>query len=263
MARRWKKQPIVPKKAGNSNVINRADIRGYRPGIVLVDAGYGNNASFLESLEKLNLKYLGGIAKNRKVSLIASETPKPPERVDELAKSLPVEAFRRVQLESDKPKTLWVAVMEVKIARLEGSRNLAIVMNQPNFEAATDVDYFFTNVSAEKVTPEWVVLTYAQRNWVEVFYREAKGWLGLKEYQVRHQRSLRRHLILVMCAYTFIIWHQKTGGLRRRWGNQPLKTFTEALEAFRNAMSYRFVQWLDHSRDVFAAYKASLGYIWA
>jgi hypothetical protein len=25
---------------------------------------------------------------------------------------------------------------------------------------------------------------YSQRNWVEVFYREAKGWLGLKEYQV-------------------------------------------------------------------------------
>ena len=245
------------------SLIERTLKRGYRPGIVLVDAGYGNNASFLESLEQLNLKYLGGIAKNRKVSVVAGENLKPPERVDELAQSLPVEAFRRVQLESDKPKTLWVAVMEVKIARLEGRQNLAIVMNQPNFEAATDVDYFFTNVSAEKVTPEWVVLTYAQRNWVEVFYREAKGWLGLKEYQVRHQRSLRRHLILVMCAYTFIIWHQKTGGLRRRWGNQPLKTFAEALEAFRSAMSYRFVQWLDHNRDVFTAYKARLGYIWA
>jgi hypothetical protein len=27
-------------------------------------------------------------------------------------------------------------------------------------------------------TAEWIVTTYAQRNWVEVFYREAKGWLG-------------------------------------------------------------------------------------
>ncbi len=25
------------------------------------------------------------------------------------------------------------------------------------------------------------------RNWVEVFYREAKGWLGLKKYQVREK----------------------------------------------------------------------------
>jgi hypothetical protein len=42
------------------------------------------------------------------------------------------------------------------------------------------------------VTPQWIVDTYLQRNWVEVFYREAKGWLGLKEYQVRDQRNLLR-----------------------------------------------------------------------
>ncbi|WP_158680515.1 hypothetical protein [Nostoc sp. 'Lobaria pulmonaria (5183) cyanobiont'] len=28
-------------------------------------------------------------------------------------------------------------------------------------------------------------------------------------------------------------------------------------------MSYRFFDWLTYNRDVFAAYKASLGYIWA
>jgi len=38
---------------------------------------------------------------------------------------------------------------------------------------------------------------YSQRNWVEVFYREAKGWLGLKEYQTRGIKSLKRHFILV------------------------------------------------------------------
>lgn len=42
-------------------------VRGYRPGIVLIDAGYGNNTTFLLELEKRRLKYLGGLAKNRKV----------------------------------------------------------------------------------------------------------------------------------------------------------------------------------------------------
>jgi hypothetical protein len=98
---------------------------------------------------------------------------------------------------------------------------------------------------------------------LEVFYREAKGWLGLKEYQVRQKRSLLRHFILVFCAYTFILWYKLTGGLRRRWGNKPLKTFPEALEAFRTAISYRFYNWLQNHTDVFARYKASLGYIWA
>ena len=72
-----------------------------------------------------------------------------------------------------------------------------------------------------------------------------------------------RHFILVFCAYTFIQWHRLTGGLRRRWANKPLNTFVEALEAFRTAVSYRFFNWLQENIDVFRAYKASLGYVWA
>jgi hypothetical protein len=72
-----------------------------------------------------------------------------------------------------------------------------------------------------------------------------------------------RHLILVFCAYSFILWHTLTGGLRRRWANKSLNTFTEALEAFRTAISFRFVKWLKENWDVFSAYKASLGFIWA
>lgn len=85
----------------------------------------------------------------------------------------------------------------------------------------------------------------------------------MSEYQVRDKKSLYRHWVLVFSAYTFILWHQLTGGLRRRWANQELKTFVDALEAFRTAISYRFVESLNHHRDVFAAYKESLGFIWA
>ena len=69
-----------------------------------------------------------------------------------------------------------------------------------------------------------------------MFYREAKGWLGLREYQVRGKRSLERHWILVFCAYTFILWHWLTGGLIRQWANKPLTTFVETFSAFRTAM---------------------------
>jgi SRSO17 transposase len=237
--------------------------RGYQPGIVIVDAGYGNNTSFLLELEHRQLKYLGGVAKNRKVTINQKDNNKQTIRLEELAQSLPEEDFTKIQLNLDKPKTVWVVTREVEISRLEGKRSIAIVMNASTFSQATDIDYFITNVSSSIVTAEWIVNTYSQRNWVEVFYREAKGWLGLKEYQVRDKRSLLRHFILVFCAYTFILWHQLTGGLRRRWANKPLNTFVEALEAFRTAMSCRFFNWLTHHRDVFAAYKASLGYIWA
>jgi DDE superfamily endonuclease len=80
---------------------------------------------------------------------------------------------------------------------------------------------------------------------------------------VRDKKSLEKHFILVFCAYSFILWQKLTGGLRRRWSLKPLNTFVEALEAFRTAISYRFVNWLTENMDVFAAYKASLGLIWA
>jgi hypothetical protein len=64
-----------------------------------------------------------------------------------------------------------------------------MVIKASTFSQATDIEYFMTNVSSSIVTPQWIVDTYSQRNWVEVVYREAKGWLGLKEYQVGDNSS--------------------------------------------------------------------------
>ncbi len=259
-----KQDPEFEKKTELAiKLIDRTLERKYQPGIVIVDAGYGNNTSFLLELEKRELKYLGGVAKNRKLTITQKDEIQQTIRLDKLAQSLPEEAFTEIKLNLDKPRTVWVVTREIEISQLEGKRNIAIVINAETFSLATDIDYFITNVSSSIVTPQWIVDTYGARNWVEVFYREAKGWLGLKEYQVRDKRSLLRHFILVFCAYTFILWHQLTGGLRRRWANKPLNTFTEAMDAFRTAMSYRFFDWLTFNRDVFAAYKASLGFIWA
>ena len=204
-------------------LIDRSLSRGYRPGIVVIDAGYGNNTTFLVSLEKRRLKYLGGLAKNRKVITDLEVNKREEIRLDKLAESLPDEAFTPVKLNLDKPKTVWVATVKVELSQLEGTRTIAIVMNASTFNLSSDIDYFITNVSSIIATTEWIVTTYSQRNWVEVFYREAKGWLGLKEYQIRDKRSLLRHFVLVFCAYTFILWHTLTGGLRGclKRGGQP------------------------------------------
>ncbi len=112
--------------------------RGYQPGIVIVDAGYGNNTSFLLELEKRQLKYLGGVAKNRKVTINHQQNIQQTIRVDELAQSLPQEAFTKIQLNLDKPKTVWVVTRVVEISQLKGKRNIAIVMNAATFSQATE-----------------------------------------------------------------------------------------------------------------------------
>ncbi len=61
----------------------------------------------------------------------------------------------------------------------------------------------------------------------------------------------------MFCAYSFIVWQQLTGGLRQQLANKSLETFREALEAFRTAISYKFVGALQANSDAQAAYKAS------
>ncbi len=70
-----------------------------------------------------------------------------------------------------------MAWLTVSVSRLEGERTFAIVMNASSWEEATDIDYLSTNVEASIVTPEWIVKTYSQRNWVEVFTEKLRdGW---------------------------------------------------------------------------------------
>lgn len=154
-------------------LIDRSLNRGYKPGIVLIDSGYGNNTNFLKELEKRKLNYLGGLAKNRKVRVVNSKELTEEIRLDKLAESLPEKVYTQTVINLEKSRNVWVAIIEVEISRLEGTRKIAIVMNAPLFQDADDIDYFISNVEPSIVTSQWVVDTYSQRNWVEVFYREA------------------------------------------------------------------------------------------
>ena len=161
-------------------LIDKSVGRGYRPGIVLIDSGYGNNTNFLFELEKRNLKYLGGLAKNRKVKVIKDSVTSDEIRLDSLAESLSEDDFSEIIISLEKPRKVWVATVEVEISRLEGKRKIAIVMNASSFENADDIDYFVTNVDPFIATPQWFIDTYSQRNWVEVFYREAVVLVRIK-----------------------------------------------------------------------------------
>lgn len=243
-------------------LIARCLARGYRPGVTLVDAAYGNNTPFIKQLELRKLVYVAAVAKNRQVSYQLPEDEKPRKRsLAEIAQALSATAFTPVSLNLDKPRTVWVAVLQVQVPKLEGPRWIAIQLNASTYLAATDIDYFLTNAPDGQVSAEWIAATYSQRNWVEVFYRDAKGWFGLNEYQVRDANSMQRHWILVFTAYTFILWHQLTGGVRRRWATKPLQTISETLEAFRTAVEFRLIRWLNAHIDVFAAHKAKSGYV--
>jgi hypothetical protein len=87
-----------------------------------MDAGYGNNTSFLQELESRKLKYIGVIAKNRKVIIQKKVDETEEIRVDNLIKALPREAFTKNQLHLERPRTVWVAIQEVELSKCTGKK---------------------------------------------------------------------------------------------------------------------------------------------
>ena len=78
------------------------------------------------------------MAKNRRVIVNEPDNIQQTIRIDELAKSLPQEAFTEIQVNLDKPKTLWVVTKKIEISGLNGKQNIAIVMNATTFCQATE-----------------------------------------------------------------------------------------------------------------------------
>jgi hypothetical protein len=65
------------------------------------------------------------------------------------------------------------------------------------------------------------VRLYALRNWVEEGYQRMKEELGWADFQVRSDRSIRRHWELVCCAFAFCGWNAAhTGALTARAASQ-------------------------------------------
>jgi len=52
-----------------------------------------------------------------------------------------------------------------------------------------------------------IVRLYGLRNWVEQSYKQTRGALGWGQYQVRTDRAIRRHWVLVCCAFSFCWYH--------------------------------------------------------
>lgn len=232
------------------------------PGLALFDAGYGNNFPFLKEVEARQLKYVAAIRKNRRVFYqMLGDKRREKHGIEEIAMSLAPESFKPLELKLEIPRTVWVTSFEVYLPQLSGKRTACVQLNAPTMAEATEIDYYITNQDNDLATAEWIACSYSKRNWVEVFYREAKGWLGITEYEVRDEESMQRHWAMVFAAHSLIQYQQLTGGLRR-WATKPLETFNHALKAYKCTVEFLLISWMSLFPEVFAAYRHSHGWFW-
>jgi len=230
--------------------IRRARERGIPQGVVLADAGYGNDTGFRAELTKLQIAYAVGIQGSTTVWK-PGEEPKPapprkdnigrprkllqrdaksqPVSVKELALSLPAEAWKKVTWRQGVKQKLQsrFAALRVRPAhrdywRSEPHPEEWLLIEWPSAESEP-TKYWLSTLPSDIALVELVHM--GKHRWIiERDYQELKQELGLGHYEGRGWRGFHHHATLCLAAYGFLVAERSRFSPSAQVGNLGLPT---------------------------------------
>ena len=226
---------------------------------VLADAGYGDQPRFLDGLEIRGLPYLVGVASTTRFRLAqdveedSGEQPAPPyqgqgrprrarrledripsREANALLEELLQDAWQAITWREGTKGNLTKEFTRVRVYRV-GRRGKPLptagwlIGQRPLPGQQGESKYCFAWGLDSLSLQDQVVL--AHNRWViERFYQDAKGELGLDDYEGRFWTGLHRHVALAMMAHSFL-------SIRRNHGLPPQTDSTDGPRQFPSATS--------------------------
>ncbi len=210
--------------------IRRARERGVPEGIILADAGYGNDTRFRTQLTEWNLPYTCGVQSSVSVWKPGQEPRPAPERkgtgrrprllrrdarhqpvsARELALSLPAGAWKKVSWRQGVKGKLVSRFAAVRVRpahrdywRAEPHPEEWLLMEWPQQEKEP-AKYWLSTLPADTAPGELVY--FAKHRWIiERDYQELKQELGLGHFEGRGWRGFHHHAALCIAAYGFLV----------------------------------------------------------
>ena len=255
----WASDPARRKKAGVPGEIKfqtkpqiaLAQIRaakaaGIVVGVVLADAGYGNDTAFRESLSGMDLRYCVGVQASTSVWPAGVE-PLPPRSkkstgrpgkllrrgrghkpcsVKKLAIGLPTRAWREVtwrQGTNTRLRSRFAAV-RVRAASRDYWRTTLreeqwLLIEWPPGESEP-IKYCLSTLPANTSLKSLVATTMTRWR-IERDYQELKQKFGLSHYEGRGWRGFHHHATLCIAAYGFLLSQRLKSGGDKKNGAQP------------------------------------------
>jgi SRSO17 transposase len=193
---------------------------------VTCDEAFGDNPQFLEHLERAGITYLADVSVSTLVWLKRPETEVPapkrtgrppsrqrlapdapkPVRVDELAARLPKGAWREYKVKDGEKGSIDARFAFVKAVavrhKLPGPD--VLVVFRRSLSEPEKLKVFLTNARGD--IPRREVVRVSGMRWpIETCFEEAKGNLGMDEYQTRSWRGWHHHMTLVILAHHFLV----------------------------------------------------------
>src|ERR1700752_594347 len=210
--------------------IKAARAAGLPEGVVLMDAGYGNDTELRTAITALGLRYVAGIGPNTSVwppgtgplpappgkgmgrppKLLRRDEQHQPISIKALALSLPAEAWQTITWREGTAE--WLSS---RLARQRGRpARRDTELSQPRAEEWVLIEWpqgeaeptkYWLATLPEEISFEGLV-DFAKLRWrIERDYQELKQELGLGDYEGRGWRGFHHHATLCIAAYGFLI----------------------------------------------------------
>jgi hypothetical protein len=196
----------------------RARAAGFAFRAVVADSAYGDQDGFRGELAEAGLPFVMALRPRRGTWARAADAHTPVEAARALAWGGPEDpgdwhpvarTFRDGHAE-----TWWAADASLGGWGPDGARRLVVATADPGALPDKATWYLVTNLprpggpqEADSPHPAAslaeVVRIYGLRNWVEQSYKQVKDELGWADFQVRSDVAIRRHQVLVNCAFSF------------------------------------------------------------
>jgi DDE superfamily endonuclease len=206
------------KLAIGADLAIRARAAGFTFRAAVADSAYGDQDGFRAELAEAGLPFVMALRPHRGTWARAADAHTPVEAARALAWGGPgdpgdwhpvTRTFRDGHAE-----TWWAADASLGGWGPDGVRRLVVATADPGTLPDKATWYLVTNLARpggprEKDSP-WpaaslaeIVRLYAIRNWIEQSYKQVKDELGWADFQVRSDIAIRRHQVLVNCAFSF------------------------------------------------------------
>jgi SRSO17 transposase len=198
--------------------------RGVEFNWVSTDAGYGKDPAFLRALDAAGETFVTDVHANQRLWL-DDPKPAPPAiltgkrrstkpkavgtsmEVRQWAAQQPPEAWVRFKRRDGVNGALRGEFLHLRAwvwdGKEEDARCWHLIVWRPD-ENSTDIKYVLSNASADIAVIDLARMA-ASRFWVERALQEAKGAVGMAEYQMRSWAGWHRHMAMVMLAMLFML----------------------------------------------------------
>jgi hypothetical protein len=196
----------------------RAAAAGFAFRAVAADSAYGDQDGFRSELSEAGLPFVMALKPSRGTWAYGPDAHTPVDAARELAWGGPddpgdwhlvTRVFRDGHAE-----TWWAAEATLGWWGPDGARRLVVATADPGSLPPKATWYLVTNLARPGGPREgdspWpaaglaeVTRIYGIRHWIEQSYKQVKDELGWADFQVRSDIAIRRHQVLVNCAFSF------------------------------------------------------------